>query len=134
MTSLTQPCATPSEEGVGRQFPVAAGVKIWQGALVVLVAGGWAAPGQVATGLIPVGRARHTVDNTEGANGAKSVEVDKGTFRWANDPANPVLQANVGANAYVLDDNTVSILATGRSVAGVIFQIDATGVWVTTTP
>ena len=82
MTALTQPCATPSEEGIGRQFPVAAGVKIWQGALVVLVAGGWASPGQSAAGLISVGRARHTVDNTEGANGARSVEVDKGTFRW----------------------------------------------------
>lgn len=134
MTALTQPCATPSEEGVRRQFPVAAGVKIYQGALVVLVAGGWASPGAAATGLIAVGRARCTVDNTGGANGAKSVEVDKGTFRWANDAANPIAQANVGGEAYVLDDNTVSLLGTGRSIAEIIFQVDVTGVWVTTTP
>ena len=81
-----------------------------------------------------MGRARCTVDNTGGANGAKSVEVDKGTFRWANDAANPIAQANVGGEAYVLDDNTVSLLGTGRSIAGIIFQVDVTGVWVTTTP
>jgi hypothetical protein len=134
MTALTQPCATPTEEGVRRQFPVAAGANIWQGALVVLVAGGWAAQGQAATGLVAVGRARKTADNVGGANGALTVEVDKGTFRWANDPANPIAQANVGQTAYVLDDNTVSLLGTGRSIAGTIFQVDAAGVWVTTTP
>ena len=91
-------------------------------------------PAQRATGLIAVGRARYTVDNTSGANGAKAVEVDKGTFRWANDAANPIAQANVGGEAYVLDDNTVSLLGTGRSVAGIIFQVDAVGVWVTVTP
>ena len=48
--------------------------------------------------------------------------------------ANPIAQANVGGEAYVLDDNTVSLLATGRSIAGIIFQVDVTGVWVTTTP
>ena len=131
MTALAAPTATPSENGVRRQLPVAANVTIYQGAQVVLAAGGWAEPGNAAAGLIAVGRARATVSNVGGANGGQLVDVERGTFRWANDTVNPLTQANVGQNAYVLDDQTVSALATGRSVAGVVFQVDAQGVWVT---
>ncbi len=130
MTALTGPTATPSEEGVRRQLPLAAGVTVYQGAQVVLNSGGWAEPGNAAAGLVAVGRAKTTVSNVGGANGAAVVEVERGTFRWANDTVNPVTQANVGQSAYVLDDQTVSILGTSRSVAGIVFQVDASGVWV----
>jgi len=131
MTSLAGPRATPSEEGIRRLLPLAAGVTIYQGAQVVLNAGGWAEPGVSAAGLVAVGRAKTTVSNVGGANGAAYVVVERGTFLWANDATNPVTLANVGQSAYVLDDQTVSILGTSRSLAGIVFQVDASGVWVT---
>jgi hypothetical protein len=130
MTALTGPRATPSEEGVRRRFPVKGGVKIFQGAQIVLAAG-LARPGVAGAGLVACGRATGGVDALASADGALFVEVERGTFKWANNGADPLLFSDVGALAYVLDDATVTKTATGRSSAGTVFQVDADGVWVT---
>ncbi len=110
-----------------RQFKVAAGVVIWQGALVALVTASGvtlAQPAVAATGQTIVGLAMFTADNRTGAAGAIAVNVANDAAQMNNDTVNPVTAANIGATVYAIDDNTVSILATGRSAAGTLFEID----------
>lgn len=126
MAALTGP--TTLTERQGAQAPmqyieplVKADTIIYAGSFVVSDAG-YAAPARTATGLIALGRAAETVDNRGGAAGAKRVRVDRGAFHANNATASDaVTQANYGSPVYFLDDNTVTITATGRSVAGKFF-------------
>ncbi|WP_417766729.1 hypothetical protein [Stappia sp.] len=112
--------------------PVAGATKIQAGALVVLDAG-LAKPGHTATGLVSLGRAERTVDNTAGAAGEKRVEIlRKRTFLFSNLEADPVALADVGKTCFVVDDETVAKTdGTGtRSPAGRVADVDPSGVWV----
>jgi hypothetical protein len=135
MAALTKERNTPTRHGdhaVIRviECKVAATTTIYAGSLV-MIDGGYAKPAATATGKVVLGRARQTVDNSAGAAGDKTVEVERGTFKWTNATAgDAIAQANVWADAYALDDQTVTITATGRSKAGKIVAIEADGVWV----
>lgn len=129
--SLTSSRATIQIEGKRRGLPVAAGVKIYQGGLVML-SGGYAAPGAAAVGCIGLGMAEETYDNTGGAAGAILAEVRAGVFCFANSSADPVHAAQIGQNCFIVDDETVAATngSNTRSVAGEVFNVDASGVWV----
>jgi hypothetical protein len=129
MTALNTPRNTPERLGDVFGFPVAAGAVIHQGALVMLD-GGYAAPGAPGAGKIAAGRAEWSVDNTAGAAGARLVEVRRGVFRFENDSATPIEQTDIGADAYILDDQTVTGDSSGASRAGPVVAIDQAGVWV----
>ena len=131
--ALTTDRNTPEIDGVMRQPGVATGVKIFAGSLVCLSATGVATPGAVATTLKSLGRAEETVDNTAGADGAVTVKVKRGVFRFANSAAaDEITAAEIGSDCYVVDDQTVAKTngANTRSVAGKVFNVDAQGVWV----
>lgn len=134
MAALTAERNTLSKPGELMAFPVAANVKIYKGALVVLAAG-YAQPGTTATGLVAVGMAIETVDNTGGSAGAETVTVRPGIHAWANSSGgDAITQAEVGSDCYVVDDQTVA-KADGngtRSVAGKVLAVDGDGVWVRT--
>lgn len=133
MPALTSNRDTPTKDGVLFSAPVAAAKKIYAGALVALDAAGNATPGAVATTLKGLGRAEEYVDNSAGAAGAASVTVRKGVFRFANSAAGDLIaRADIGANAYIVDDQTVAKTDGGgtRSVAGKIVDVEAAGVWV----
>ncbi|WP_069997825.1 hypothetical protein [Cellulosilyticum sp. I15G10I2] len=104
---------------------VKASTKIYEGALVA-VDGGYAIPGKKATGLIAAGRAEEYVDNTGtgGTNGARSIRVKRGVFLFENDITNPVTEAHILGTCYILDDETVTSLETGASVAGKVLGFD----------
>jgi hypothetical protein len=124
---------TPLKGGDIRQFDVAADTKIYAGALVCLNAAGAAVPGAVATTLTAVGRAEAPADNTGGAAGDKRVDVRKGIFRFNNSAAADEIGAeDIGATAYVVDDETVALTngTNTRSAAGTIYDVDAQGVWI----
>lgn len=110
---------------------VAANVKIWKGSLVALN-GGYAAPGATATGRVAMGRAKETVDNLGGAAGAKMIETEEGIFGWINDGADAFVQADVGSDAYITDDQTVCKTATGKSKAGKLYSLEGGVAWVRT--
>lgn len=129
MTALTAERAIATRRADDFADPVAAARVIYAGALVVLSATGWAQPGTTAAGLIARGVAQETVDNATGANGDQTVPTRSGCFRFVNN-AGDVLRTHIGTNAYIVDDQTVSSVATGRSVAGLIKDVDADGVWV----
>lgn len=124
---------TPERSGSIREVPVATGVKIYAGALVMLSATGYATPGATATTLKPLGRAEQQVDNSGGADGAVSVRAATGIFRFANSSAgDAIARADIGSNCYAVDDQTVAKTngTNTRSVCGVVFDVDALGVWV----
>ena len=121
MSALTKPNDTLAIRGDSQTFLVAEAVKIFAGSLVVLEAG-YAKPGYEATGLLAVGRACKTVDNSDGLDGYASITVESSNanreFYWSNSETDPVTQADIGSNCYVEDDHTVSMDSSGTSVAG----------------
>ncbi|WP_242673800.1 hypothetical protein [Stutzerimonas kirkiae] len=128
---LTEDRNTPLSASEVLVVDVAAGVRIFAGALVVATASGFAAPGHEAAGLAYIGRAEEQVDNRDGGDGAKTIEVRHGkAFRWANDGS--VTQAHLFRTAYIVDDETVAADDdnSGRSAAGQIVSVDTDGVWV----
>lgn len=132
MAALTAARNTPERAGDVLGYPVKASVKPIQGGIAVLNAG-YAAPGTTALNLVAIGRFESTVDNTAGANGAETVEVKRGTFKFGNSSAGDLIaQADVGADCYIVDDQTVAKTngTNTRSVAGKIIAVDADGVWV----
>lgn len=131
--ALTAARDTPERTGVDVVIGMASNKVIYAGAMVAIDATGYALPAADATGLKVVGRAAHTVDNSGTAgNGAKSIIVRRGVFRWAN--GDTFTRADVGTLAYVGDDATVKKAAslTHDICAGVIVDVDADGVWVDT--
>jgi hypothetical protein len=134
MAALSAERNTKSKPGELMQFYVAAGVKIYKGALVVLD-GGCAKPGMTGTGLKAVGMARETVDNTYGQAADKTVVVQPGIFQWDNSSGDDEISASeVGEVCYVVDDHTVAKTDgdSTRSPAGVVVAVDQDGVWVLT--
>lgn len=133
MSALAADRNTPLKDGEIIAVPVATGVKIFAGALVAASATGFATPGATATTLTYLGRAEAQADNTTGANGAISVQVRRNkAFKFANLGADLVVQADLGKNCYIVDDQTVAKTSGGstRSVAGKVLGVESDGVWV----
>jgi hypothetical protein len=137
MSALAADRATPIKTDKDiESYGVKASTKIWAGALVVLNAG-YAVGGTTATGLIAVGRAEHAVDNSAGNNGDLTIKVRAGIFRFNNSASGDLIDITcIGANCYVVDDNTVAKTSnsSARSVAGIVKNVDAQGVWVAVGP
>lgn len=132
MAALTRDRNTPERDGGTRRFGVGATKKILSGGMVAL-SGGYAQAATAAAGLVIVGRAEETVDNSGGANGAETVRSRRGIFRYANSAgADEITVQEIGSTCYAVDDQTVAKTdGTGtRSAAGTVFDIDADGVWV----
>jgi hypothetical protein len=110
-------------------LPVKGDTTIYQGSIVALDANGFAVPGTTAEGLTAAGRAEETVVNS-GADGELVVKVSRGVFIFDNTAtaANKVTAAHVLKPCYMEDDQTVTALATGASVAGLVIRVDDEGV------
>lgn len=114
------------------RVPVAAGVKLFPGAIAVIRAG-YARPATVATGDIVAGRVRFLADNTGGVDGAILAELERGCFGLKNSTStDEITQVEVGTTCYLVDDQTVAKTSgsSTRSVAGKVFQLEDGLVWV----
>lgn len=129
---LTKERNTVTRDPAVNAQPIAANAKVFMGALVVFNATGQIAPGSTALNLIAAGRAEETVDNTGGAAGAKNVTFRRGVFQFKNLGGDPVVQADLGKDCFIHDDETVAKTNGGntRSVAGKVRGVDSGGVWV----
>lgn len=104
MAGLTRDRATSYREGIELDYPAAAGAKVFAGSLVCVNADGFAVPAADTSGYVFVGVALEQVDNSAGANGAKSLRVRReGVFEF---DAASITQAMVGDPMYVVDDHT----------------------------
>lgn len=133
MPQATRDIATSRREGLLRDFPVKAGARLFSGTLVCLDATGFAVRGAVSTTLQAVGRCEEGVDNTVGADGAQTVRVGQGCFRFANSTAGDLItNIDVDKPCFIVDDNTVAKTNGGatRSQAGIVRAVEASGVWV----
>lgn len=107
-------------------FLVKGATTLFAGGLVDIDAGGYAVPG--AAGVRTVGRCEATVNNTAGADGALKVTVRRGCFKYNNAAGGTaVTLANVGADCFATDDNTVA--NAGGHPAGKVIAVDPDGVW-----
>lgn len=131
MTASTQGRNTKRRSATRVGHPVASGVTINAGTLVsLLTANGNAVPGGTAASGNAVGVAQDTVVG----DGTKTVEAWRGeAFHFGNSAsADAITRADIGATAYIADDQTVAKTDnTGaRKAAGKIIDVDASGVWV----
>lgn len=102
-----------------------AAAAIYAGALVAVNADGNAVPASDTAGLKVIGRAESS------AKIGEQVRIKAGCFAY---DATGITAANIGAIAYVADDQTVALSGvTNNVVAGVIFDVDDEGVWIKTT-
>lgn len=110
-------------------LPVKGATTIFQGSIVAIDADGFAVPGKKAAGLKAVGRAEETIENS-GKDGEAVIRVKRGVFVFDNTAtaANKLTAADVLGPCYIEDDQTVTKLATGASVAGLVVRVDDDGV------
>lgn len=126
---------TPRKDGVVFEFPMKDNVKIFAGALVVIESSGYAAPGSTAATHVAAFVAQDFADNTGPghAAGAVKVKVRRGCFRFKNSASGDAITlADVSKVCYVVDDEQVAKThnSNARSVAGIVRDVDASGVWV----
>ncbi|UDF29830.1 UNVERIFIED_ORG: hypothetical protein LHK14_00460 [Roseateles sp. XES5] len=133
MTALSGDRNTPERSGDTREVPAAAGAVLFAGAMGAINAAGNAVPVTAALALKGAGRVERRVDNTSGSAGALRARIRAGIFRYANSAAaDAFTQADIGADAYGVDDQTVAKTngTNTRSVVGKVFDVDSDGVWV----
>lgn len=124
---------TPKRTGELFGVPMAATAKVYAGGIACRNATGYAVPGSTSTTLTCIGRFNQQVDNSAGADGALTAQVERGVFRFGNSAAaDEITIAEVGGVAYIVDDETVAKTSGGntRSRAGFIVDVDSLGVWV----
>ena len=126
MTALAASYDPKRKDGQLIRYPLAAGVHVFKGALVcVSTTTGFLMPGADAAGVVCVGAAYEEGNNgagavqydgsiSSGAAGAVSVRVQTvGLYQYHKAGAT---QADVGKQAFLLDDNTVSTAGTVDNV------------------
>lgn len=131
MAALTQDRNTKVKFELYLQAYKLGAVKVYGGGLVKTTdATGFASAASDTAATRVVGVAKEQVDNSAGAAGDKSVVVGKGVYGFAH---TGLVQADVGKDVYVSDDQTVTNAATAANdiPAGKLLEIDAAGVaWV----
>lgn len=135
MTALTKDRKLERMDGVQAAFPVKAGSTIYGGALVAVDATGYLVRGSDTAGLVFQGIAMDRYDNALGQSGDLVAIVQRRGLVLCKIAA--AVQADVGKNVFLLDDQTVSLTAgaTHKIICGVIAAIaDGTTVWVDIEP
>lgn len=134
MAQATAHRDTIKRPGNQASFPMAAAALIYGGTIACLNASGLAVRGSTSTTLKAVGVAEATFDNSAGAASALNVNVERdGIYRFNNSAAgDQITLADVGNDCFIVDDNTVAKTngTSTRSVAGVVRDVDAQGVWI----
>jgi hypothetical protein len=132
MADQTEPRVTAERKlsayDMCHEFPVAASATIYQGAGVAFNASGLLVKASTVGAAIAVGRAAETVVS---AVSGQTLRCDSGIFRYANAGApNAVAAAHRGTPCYFADDQTVSTSSGAGIFAGIVYDVDAQGVWV----
>lgn len=115
------------------KVPVAADAVIPAGVLVSKPVDGYATNADSTVTDIVLGVSLHSVDATGFANGDKTCDVRPGkSGPYVN--SDTITEAHIGQMAYAVDNQTVAKASTGGPPAGVIWAVDATGVYIDVAP
>lgn len=134
MCALTTDRSTVLRDGTLYERPMAASVECFVGALLVYDASGNVEPATAVAGKVPAGRCEEYAIEDTAVAAASNVKFRTGIFRWANSGVNTVDKTHIGDTAWIEDDETVGTSPTTTSRAGIIMDVDATGVWVKVDP
>ncbi len=129
MTALTAQRARNAHSRKHFTFTLKSGSKAWKGAAICLeLATGKVIPAAAGEGLFYLGLADDTVDATS-ADQELSVDLIQelwGSYFVNATAGDAVGATDVGKLCYFLDDQTVTISAYGRPVAGVVLGVSTT--------
>ncbi len=109
-------------EGKLRFFEKADSVEVFEGEIGCVDADGAIAAATAAEGLKALGR----IERVDG----KDVRIKKGCFCYQNSAADALSRADIGADCFIENSTTVCKTADAKSKAGVVFDVDDSGVWV----
>lgn len=99
---------------------LAAGTKVFQGSLIGKTATGYGRA--LEAGDTAMGFAKDNVDNTDGTDGEKIVEVK--SMGKVSLFISGLTIADVGKDVYASDDNTFTLTSTGNSKVGKIIRFE----------
>lgn len=130
---LAKPRTTGSVRAINFDTRPIAAAKVWRGGLAACVAGFY----QAASGdpsEVVVGRFYESVDNSSGAAGDKSANIqffrERNLFLVDNDTVAPVVVANREQACSVLDDHTATLFAPGAGSGATVYDVTTEGVWI----
>lgn len=135
MANTNKDLSTSERQNYDVGYPVAAGAVLYRGAALgsVVVSNVRYARAWQAGDLI-IGVCQGYVDNSTGANGAKTVKVRRGCFKFQQNAT--ITGTHVDAYAKLVDDQTVAVETTPTtqtsSTLGRIVEVESDGVWVET--
>src|SRR3569832_2097478 len=130
---------------INLDIPIATFVVLWKGGFAAANASGYLVPAAATSGLRMAGLVagqtnRDRYDTTAAgpdgvvADGVKSARIQLGVFPFFNSGTDPVTQADLLNDVYMVDDQTISRTdgGVGASIAGQLLRIDASParVWV----
>ncbi|ELC5001927.1 hypothetical protein RJK40_001385 [Salmonella enterica] len=124
---------TPHKDGQLFAVPVAAATELFGGHIIAAGADGLAVAATATAANVTLGVCDGWVDNSAGEAGDQDVLVRRGkAWLLANHSTDPVSQASVGRDCYVVDSTTVAKTSgdDARPVAGKVLGVEADGVWV----
>lgn len=127
MTALNHERMSSREAWTYKQFILTSGTKAWKNGIAGIDLGsGKVVPASTRADLIVIGKFAETVDASAAdkpvnVNLAREVWVE-----WYANDASSIAQTDLGALCYLKDDQSVTITATGASVAGRIWAVDST--------
>lgn len=120
--------------GRTRALPMQASLKVFGGTIAAIDSSGNVGKAITSTTIRVMGVFPQDYDNTAGAAGAVTAEVNRGIFGpFANSASGDLIAApDVGADCFVVDDQTVAKTngSTTRVVAGKVWSVGADGVYV----
>lgn len=134
MPATTSDRDTRTRSAHKRSFPAAAATSIPAGVIAAVDASGNLVNGATSTTLKVVGVTELAMNNATGVAGQIRGDVLLGVFGpFANSTSTDLIAvADIGNDCYVVDNQTVAKTSgsSTRVIAGKVFDVDASGVWV----
>lgn len=109
-------------------IPAKGGVVLTEATMAAINEEGYAVPAAASSGLRIAGCVQRYCDNRNGGDGDHMVSVKRGTFVWDNDGS--IKETDILRPCYVKDERTVTIMADGSGMAGIILDVAGDGVTV----
>jgi hypothetical protein len=134
MTALSANRDTPeikSPRYLADKFTILNDAVLYAGAILALDYTDEIQPAADTAGLRVVGRCPVKIDN---ADDGLTSQVEQGIFRFANSATYPVPRSAIGQACFVEDDQTVAGFSTNLVPAGLVYDVDSSGVWVDMRP
>jgi len=134
MTALSANRDTPEVKNpryLADKFTILNDAVLYAGAILALDYTDEIQPAADTAGLRVVGRCPLKIDN---ADDGLTSQVEQGIFRFANSATYPVPRSAIGQACFVEDDQTVAGFSTNLVPAGLVYDVDSSGVWVDMRP